>query len=133
MVIADTSVWVDYIRRPQGPTARVIDRLLDDDMLATVGTVVAEVLQGSLTDLDFTRLRKMMTALPYFEATRATWVRAGRLSMDLRLSGKPTPLSDLVIAAIALDGDHEVFTLDNHFDRIPGLRLYSPETGDPDA
>ena len=40
------------------------------------------------------------------------------------IEGRLTPLTDLLIAALALEGEHQVFTLDDHFQRVPGLRLY---------
>jgi predicted nucleic acid-binding protein len=36
------------------------------------------------------------------------------------------PLSDLVLAALALTTGMEVFTLDNHFRKVPGVRLFDP-------
>ena len=48
--------------------------------------------------------------------------------MELDSTGQRIPVTDALIAAIALEGQHEVFTRDErHFERIPGLRLYQPE------
>ncbi len=61
---------------------------------------------------------------PFLELDKHTWIRAGRLSMEMRSKGLITPLTDLFIAALALEGDHEVYTLDDHFQRVPGLCLH---------
>lgn len=130
MVIADRSVWVEYIRRPTGPVARAVDTLLDSDRLATAGLVISEVLQGAAEGEDFRRLERMLVVLPFVENTPESWVLAGRISMDLRRRGVDVPLSDIVIAAAALTFDHEIYTLDQQFERIPGLRIYKPEGDD---
>ncbi len=44
--------------------------------------------------------------------------------MQLRGQGRLIPLTDLIIASLALEGDHQVFTLDEHFQRVPGLKLH---------
>ena len=36
------------------------------------------------------------------------------------------PLSDLVIAALALEHRLDVYTIDPHFEQVPGLTLYVP-------
>jgi predicted nucleic acid-binding protein len=37
-----------------------------------------------------------------------------------------TPLSDLVIARVALENNVSVYTADDHFSRVEGLQLYVP-------
>ena len=60
--------------------------------------------------------------------SRQTWVSAGRIGLQLRVTDGLIPLTDLAIAALALEYDHEVYTLDGHFDRVtesealPGAR-----------
>jgi len=68
--------------------------------------------------------------LPYLEVTRDTWKSAGEISASLRSAGVTIPLSDLIIAAMALSGDHEVFTIDPHFYKIDGLNLYNINESD---
>jgi predicted nucleic acid-binding protein len=63
--------------------------------------------------------------------TAKAWRRAGLLSAELDSLGTRIPPSDVILGALALEGGHEVFTPDNHFRRIPGLRLYQPEGGAP--
>jgi predicted nucleic acid-binding protein len=86
--------------------------------------VLAEVLQGATTTNQLSEIDSLMSALPYEEATRTDWIKAADLAVELRNQGKMTALSDLLIAAQALEGDHEVFTTDPDFKRVPGLRLH---------
>lgn len=39
-----------------------------------------------------------------------------------------TPLVDLLVATLVLEDGHEVCTPDEHFQRVPGLRLYEAKT-----
>jgi len=62
-------------------------------------------------------------SLEYAETTPAVWVRAGDLAATLRRSGTTVPLSDLLIAAIAIEQRLEIITADRHFGLIPGVRV----------
>jgi predicted nucleic acid-binding protein len=60
------------------------------------------------------------------ETSFAIWRRAGELSLALRRRGITVPLSDLVVAGLALEHGCAIYTLDSHshFDRIPDLPLH---------
>ncbi len=124
MVIADTNVWINSIRVPGSMIAYELGRLLRGNQIVMVGVVLSELLQGSRSRREFDELRLTIDSLPFLNASQDMWVEAGRLGMDLRRLGAPIPLTDLVIAAQAIEGDHEIYTLDRHFQRIAGLRLY---------
>jgi hypothetical protein len=55
--------------------------------------------------------------------TAALWLDAGRLSTSLRKKGVTLPLSDILIAALALQHDLTVLTIDRHFEQVEGLRV----------
>ena len=124
MVIVDSNVWIHWLRTPNTDVGREFVRLLDSHQVSMAGVVLAEVLQGARGEPEFDRLRTLLAALPYVETTKRTWVRAGELAMQLRSEGRLIPLTDLVIASLAMEGGHQVFTLDEHFQRVPGLKLY---------
>ncbi len=127
MVIVDSTIWIHYLRTPDTPIGRELTKLLDNDEVAIVGPIMAEVLQGVRNENGFLQLLNRLGALPYLEISKDTWVRAAQLSWQLKVQGRLTPLIDLLIAAVALEGNHQVFTLDEHFQRVPGLRLYQVE------
>jgi predicted nucleic acid-binding protein len=126
MVIADTSVWIPFFNRPDSPEKLALDRLIDADEVALVGVVLAELLQGCRTSTERTTLSASLVALFYFEVTQTTWLRTGDLSAQLLRKGVTLPLSDLLIPALAIEHDCRVYSLDTHFKKIPGLRLYMP-------
>lgn len=98
--------------------------LIDADEVALVGVVLAELLQGCRTPSERTTLSESLLALLYFEVAQTTWLRTGDLSAQLLRKGVTLPLSDLLIAALAIEHDCRVYSLDTHFKKIPGLRLY---------
>lgn len=90
-----------------------------------VGTVLAEILQGIKVQKEARLVKESLNKLPYLEMTRDIWEKAGEISASLRRKGITIPLSDLIIAALALSGGYEVFTIDPHFEQVHGLKLYS--------
>ncbi len=88
--------------------------------------VLAEILQGIKIPEETQRVRKSLEPLPFQETSRENWQKAGELSAQLRRKGLTLPLSDLIIAATALQEEVAVFTLDPHFKKVPTLKLYIP-------
>jgi len=124
MIVVDSNVWIDYLRHTDSDPGRRLDRLLERREVLLTGVVLAEILQGASGENDVARLDAALGAASYTEPNRTVWVRAGRLSRELRGAGTPLPLTDVVIAAITLEGDHELFTFDPDFQRIRELKLY---------
>ena len=126
MVVVDTSVWVDYLRNPQSGSGRAMDLLLFRGEVSMVGMVLSEILQGARTDSEFAALRDRLIALEFLEVTLETWIKVGEIALELRRLGSQVPLTDLTIAAVAMQHNQSVYTLDQHFQRVPGLELYEP-------
>lgn len=128
MVIADTSVWISFFNRPTSVEKRTLDVLIDSDEVAMIGLVLAELLQGCRTPKERDALKETILALPYVEMTQPVWIRVGETSSALLRRGITLPIPDLIVAAVALEHQFEVYSLDNHFQKIPGLALYTPST-----
>lgn len=126
MVIVDTSVWIEYFRDPDSVHGDAVERLINSGEVAIVGVVHAELLQGARTEQEARDLEYDLAAFAFLETKQDTWRRAGRLLFELRRRGVTLPVTDAIIAAAALQAKHEVYTLDEHFQRVPGLRLYKP-------
>jgi len=94
--------------------------------VSMVGMVLSEILQGARTHSEFATLRDRLTALEFLEVTLETWVKVGEIALELRRQGYPVPLTDLTIAAVAIQHNQSVYTLDQHFQRVPGLELHQP-------
>ncbi len=127
-VIVDTSVWVQSFRLPDSPEKQEVERLIQNRDVAMVGPVYAELLRGARDGDEFRLLEETLGALPFLESDKEAWQRTGRLLFDLGRRGVTLSFADALIAALALEGDHQVYTLDEHFQRVPGLRLYEAST-----
>jgi predicted nucleic acid-binding protein len=124
MVIADSSVWIEFLKRPDTKIGQEMTRLLRANEVLMVGTVLAEVLQGANNDDQIESIGSRMLVLPFLEAHQSVWKQAGTLASQLRRRGQMTALGDIVIALQAIEGEHSVFTTDSDFRRIPGLKLH---------
>ena len=50
----------------------------------------------------------------------------GQVYNTLKLASTPIPVNDVWIASQAIETGSVVVTLDEHFSRVPGLRLWDP-------
>ena len=69
----------------------------------------------------------MECLLDFLETTQAVWESVAGLAFDLKTKGESLPLPDLILAAVSLQHGCQILTRDKAFQRIPGLRLYTPE------
>lgn len=129
MVIADSSVWIDFQRDPDSEAGRELDQLLSNDEVAMVGPVLSEVLQGARSEAELGFFSSHLTALSFLETTQETWVRAGELNHLLKREGKIMALGDLIIATLALEHDIPVYSLNGDFDRVSRLRRHQASAG----
>lgn len=122
-ILADTSVWVEFFR-PASAKGKELERLLLDDAIWTCGIVLFELTQGVKTETERKHMLDIFSGLPYVEMSEPLWLKAGALSAALKRKGLTLPNSDIFIASLAIEHDLSVFTLDSHFEQIPGVKLY---------
>lgn len=121
-IIVDTSVWIEYLKnRP--PVAEKLDQQLLAGNIFTVGPVVAELLQGARTEKDYRLLKNSIDGLSYVETGFEDWIKAGSISLKLRRKGVTIPITDCLIAAVAIRQNASVMTYNRHFESIPDLKL----------
>lgn len=125
MVIVDTSVWIEYFKGGHEPARAALRDLIRAEQAALVGVVLAELLQGCRTPKEADTVLSKLAGLRFLETNFTTWKRTGELSASLRRKGITLPLSDLIIAALALEHHCQVYALDPHFERIPDLTLHT--------
>ncbi len=127
-VLADTSIWVDYLRG-RDPVAAHLERLVREGEALVCGPVLAELIAGARTDSDAEALLEL-TGLRFVEVTRQTWRRAGEVARAVRGRGETVPLLDVVIGVACTQARVPLWTLDRHFAQLrtelPELELYSP-------
>jgi predicted nucleic acid-binding protein len=128
-VLADTSVWIRYLRRGDDQDSRDLHRLIEGRSVLACGPVLAEIVSGTPPEAR-EEVSSAFRALEWAEIDVAAWRVAGEAAYSLRRGGRTVALVDLVIAAAALRAEASVWTRDRDFERIrdvlPALQLYRP-------
>ena len=122
-ILVDTTIWIEFFRT-RSKIGDHVETLLMENAVWTCGIVMFEVLQGIKSEGEKNKILSILASLPYVEMTKKLWQSAAELSILVKKSGLNLPLSDIFIAAIAIENDLSVYTLDNHFKQIPNLKLY---------
>jgi len=122
-VLLDTSVWIDALRTPANVT--VTQRLLNDDRVLSCGPVIFEIKRG-LRPPERKKILPLFDALIRLSVDEAVWDAAGDLDASLRKKGITIPSMDVIIAQICLHHKVFLFSLDEHFRSVPGLKMFEP-------
>ncbi|MGH8674757.1 MAG: type II toxin-antitoxin system VapC family toxin [Burkholderiales bacterium] len=120
MVIADTSVWVDFLRGSKAAHCDRMALLLDDQSIALCDRVLQEVLQGVRGEREFRTVSARLLALPCFNlGGHALAIVAARNYRRMRSLGvTPRSATDVLIATFCVEEDHELLHNDRDFDFI---------------
>jgi predicted nucleic acid-binding protein len=123
-VLIDTCIWVPYFNRPQSDEKRIVDELLDEDRVVLIGPVLAEILQGFRRNEEADWVASRLRGLRFLQVTFDDWQMAGRLGRRAAAAGQQLPLSDLVLAAVAVNYRLLLYSTDPHFDRFEELARF---------
>lgn len=128
-VVADTSVWITFLRTGTAGPAAHLDSLLANRSVAVCGPVVAEVLAGA-DRRNRLQLGALFAGLLWAEIDRTAWARVGDIAAELRGRGDTVPLTDVEIAVAAEGANARLWSWDKDFDRVErvmtGLRRFTP-------
>jgi len=116
-VLADTSIWVDYLRDGVTGPGGGLDGLLASGEVVVCGPVVAELLAGVVGGRRH-ELWQLLGGLPWADLGRAEWRRVGDLASSLRSSGTSIALTDIEIAVAAATAGARLWSRDSDFDHI---------------
>lgn len=126
MILVDTSVWIEALRRGRSPQAEVLRALLDADEVGLAAPVRVEILSGA-SAADLPRLRRVLSALPMLPPTAGIWERLEGFVEKAVAAGERFGVADLLIAGVAAENGLDVWSLDDDFVRMARLgflRLY---------
>jgi predicted nucleic acid-binding protein len=124
LVLVDTCIWVPFFNRPQSAEKKVVDALLDDDRAVLIGPIVTEILQGIPREAQANHVASLLRGVRCLEMIWDDWLEAARLGRRLAASGHRLPLSDLILAAVSLRLEAEIYSTDPHFDLISELNRF---------
>ena len=124
-VLLDTSVWIDAFQGKTPDIVAVVQGLLNDDRILTCGPVIFEIKRG-LRPPERKKILPLFSALIRLSVDETVWDAAGDLDASLRKKGITIPPMDVIIAQVCLHHKVFLFTLDEHFRSVSGLKLFEP-------
>ncbi len=128
MIVADTSVWIDYVRGIDAPHTNLLDYELDHSRIVTGDLIIAEFLQGFRSEEDYHKAKQIMESLEYHDFVgKDIALRTAQNYRKLRKSGTTVRKTiDVIIATFCIENDFDLLHNDRDFDpmeRLLGLRV----------
>ena len=121
-VLVDSCYYITRLKRGFDPAEDFI-AWADDCDFYTCGVVKIEVLRGLKLKKTYDRVGELMGCMLYVPTGNSIWERAQKLAHDLDRQGIVMQVTDLIIAACALEVGATVLTYDSDFYRVPKLRV----------
>jgi predicted nucleic acid-binding protein len=116
VILADTSAWVEFLRRTGSSTNIAVRDLLDRD-LAVTEAVVMEVLAGARDERHLGELQGLLGRAALIPCTSDDYLEAAALFRLCRQRGETVrKLIDCLIAAVALRADIPLLHHDGDYD-----------------
>ncbi len=126
MTLADSSAWIEFLRRTGSPTHLKLRSLLDS-RLATTEPVAMELLAGARDGEEHHRLRRMLGGVELLPvAGFEDYETAAQIQRRCRSAEAAARSIDCLIAAVAIRNGVALLAQDRDFELIArhsGLRL----------
>lgn len=129
-MIADSSVWIGWLRRADGWAAQRLDLGLNQRDVLLLPVILQEILQGAATEERFRAWQRALAVLPMGQVDdpATTAVHAAGLYARCRWAGVTIrSANDCLIAASCIELRQPLLHVDSDFERIaaiePSLRL----------
>jgi predicted nucleic acid-binding protein len=120
MLIADTSAWIEWLRRRESPADLALDAAFADDLVVLLEPVKAELLIGARDRTEVATLRRLLETVDFeLVYPRDDFESATELFHTARQGGVTIRgVMDCLIAAMALRLGHPVLHHDRDFARL---------------
>lgn len=120
MIIADTSVWIDYVRGIDAPYTDLLDYELLNNRVATGDIIIVEFLQGFREEKDYRIAKKIMDRLEYYNFLgKEMAVESAENFRRLRKNGITVRKTiDIIIGTFCIVNGFELLHNDRDFDSM---------------
>lgn len=117
MIVADTSVWIDYFNGIESPLTDALDVKLETDLVAIGDIILLEVLQGFTSDKDFSIAKRHLLRLEQYEFLgQDLALKAAQHYRFLRKKGITVrKTNDVIIASFCIEHDLALLFSDRDF------------------
>lgn len=110
-LLADSNMFIDFWKKP---TQSVIDVFSKEDIVIC-GVIRCELLHGAKSEQDYDHINSLLDVFEEIPFEEADWKMLGKQLYQFRAKGITVPLSDAIIAYIAVKNRIPVWTRDQHF------------------
>ncbi len=124
MVLVDSTVWIDLLRKRTTACVARLRKLLELGEAAAAPVIAQEVLQGAANSDAFRALHRYFMALPLLGADRTVELHIAAADLYARARWQAmTPRSphDCLVAATALFSDVPLLPDDKEFERLAAI------------
>jgi len=118
MIVADTSVWIDYLKGIEAPHTEILDQELLNNRIITGDIIIAEFLQGFKNEKDYIQAKNIMNALEYHDFVgKNIAFKAAQNFRKLRKKGITVRKTiDVIIATFCIENNLQLIHNDRDFD-----------------
>ena len=124
-ILIDTNIYSEFMRGDNK-----VKYILRETQLIGISVIsIGELLSGFKGGINEEKNRKELgffldsPRVKVYNVDIETSEFYSKVITDLKNSGNPIPTNDIWIASIAFQNGLKLFTLDNHFQKVPGLFL----------
>jgi predicted nucleic acid-binding protein len=110
MIIADTSIWIEFLRK-RLKEKEIFIRLLENDYILLPQVVSGELLQGARTEKEIRIIKEYALNLKTPEV-KDLFISAGEYSFNNNLKDKGVGIIDATLIVSAIQTNSKIWTLD---------------------
>lgn len=127
MPVLDTSFIADLLRGKEEALQKLADMEAKEISLSTTEITILELYRGaylsSKIQQNIEQIKKIQEYFQILKLEESIYEVFASLSVRLLSEGKPIGAFDELIASITLCWDGQIVTKDNHFNKVPGLKV----------
>ena len=120
MILADTSVWIDYFNGKITTQTNLLDGLLDTELNLIGELIFTEVLQGFQYDRDYRQAKKLFESLAFMEMLgKEIAIKSADNYRFLRKKGVTIRKTiDVIIGTFCIETESSLLHCDRDFDPL---------------
>ncbi|MBU1672363.1 MAG: PIN domain-containing protein [Actinobacteria bacterium] len=119
LVLVDTSVWIESLRRNGAPSVvQEMKNLISARRVVITEPVLLELSGGARSVKDHERIQLLLNDLPEARVAPQTWQAANQNAFALARRGVHPPGIDILIATVAMSNRLELRHVDRHYERM---------------